>query len=160
MRVAVVDDATGLPLNDYKDTVSVRGAEPVLPYAMYLADAGRFRLLAFDLDATHTSPTVVLEDLAQLRTWLNAAGIPHLVAASGPGGGRHVWAAIAGAGAELHADAWPGLDRRPGRYPDPVALVGLARERVESGAPADPLTPLYLRRPDAVVPGAPKAVRQ
>ncbi|WP_375487239.1 tRNA (adenosine(37)-N6)-threonylcarbamoyltransferase complex dimerization subunit type 1 TsaB [uncultured Jatrophihabitans sp.] len=68
--------------------------------------------------------------------------------------------AVAGAGAELHAEAWPGLDRRPGRYPDPVALVGLAAERIGSAAPSDPLTPLYLRRPDAVVPGAPKAVRQ
>ena len=74
--------------------------------------------------------------------------------------------AVAGAGGELYADAWlnpeqrPELERRPARYPDPVALVRLVRERLESGAPSDPLTPLYLRRPDAVVPGAPKAVRQ
>lgn len=68
--------------------------------------------------------------------------------------------AVAGAGGELYADSWPGLDRRPGRFPDPVALVRLARQRLESGAPSDPLTPLYLRRPDAVEPGAPKAVRQ
>ena len=68
--------------------------------------------------------------------------------------------AVAGAGGELYADVWPGLDRRPERYPDAVALVRLARDRIVTGAPADPLTPLYLRRPDAVVPGAPKAVRQ
>ena len=55
---------------------------------------------------------------------------------------------------------WPGLERRPAQHPDPVALVRLARQRIEAAAPADPLTPLYLRRPDAVVPGAPKAVRQ
>lgn len=66
--------------------------------------------------------------------------------------------ALAGAGAELYADVWPQLPRRPERYPDPVALVALARDRLESGAPADTLVPLYLRRPDAVVPGAPKAV--
>lgn len=68
--------------------------------------------------------------------------------------------ALAGAGAELYADVWPGLRRRGERYPDPVALVRLARERIESGAPSDPLTPLYLRRPDAVAPGTPKRVMQ
>ncbi len=65
---------------------------------------------------------------------------------------------VAGAGAELYD--WPQLDVRAARYPDPVALVRLALDRLASLAPADPLTPLYLRRPDAVVPGAPKAVRQ
>jgi hypothetical protein len=68
--------------------------------------------------------------------------------------------AVAGAGAELYADAWPHLGRRPERYPDPLSLVRLARDRIESGAPSEPLTPLYLRRPDAVVPGAPKSVTQ
>ena len=66
--------------------------------------------------------------------------------------------AVAGAAGELYADVWPQLARRPERYPDPVALVRLARERIDAGAVSDPLTPLYLRRPDAVVPGAPKAV--
>jgi tRNA threonylcarbamoyl adenosine modification protein YeaZ len=68
--------------------------------------------------------------------------------------------AVAGTGVELYPDAWTGLRARPERYPDPGALVRLARDRIESGAPADPLTPLYLRRPDAVVPGAPKTVTQ
>jgi len=62
------------------------------------------------------------------------------------------------AGTELYD--WPGLRRRPEQTPDPLALVRLARERIESGAPGDPLVPLYLRRPDAVVPGAPKTVSQ
>jgi tRNA threonylcarbamoyl adenosine modification protein YeaZ len=67
--------------------------------------------------------------------------------------------ALAGAGAELYADVWPaGLARLPHRYPDAEALAALAAERVEGGAAGEPLTPLYLRRPDAVVPGAPKAV--
>lgn len=69
-------------------------------------------------------------------------------------------AAVAGAAAELYADAWPGLTRRPERYPDPVALARLARDRILGGAASEPLVPLYLRRPDAVVPGAPKAVSQ
>jgi tRNA threonylcarbamoyl adenosine modification protein YeaZ len=69
-------------------------------------------------------------------------------------------AGIAGAGAQLHGGSWPRLDRRPADYPEPVALVGLAIERIRTGAPSEPLSPLYLRRPDAVVPGAPKPVSQ
>jgi tRNA threonylcarbamoyl adenosine modification protein YeaZ len=69
-------------------------------------------------------------------------------------------AAVAGAGGELYSDVWPNLRRRPERYPDPVPLVTLALDRLRSGAPSEPLSPLYLRRPDAVVPGAPKSVSQ
>lgn len=43
-------------------------------------------------------------------------------------------------------------------YPVPSALARLAADRVRSGAPGEPLTPRYLRRPDAAVPGAPKPV--
>lgn len=68
--------------------------------------------------------------------------------------------AVAGAGGELYAEVWPDLPRRPERYPDPLALVRLALHRITSGAPSDPLTPLYLRRPDAVAPRAPKPVSQ
>ena len=97
VRVADIDAATGRARNVYPATAAVTQPEPALPYAVYLADrAGRFHLLAFDLDAARGP---VIEDLAQLRGWLHAAGIPHLVARSGPGGGRHVWAAIAGGAA-------------------------------------------------------------
>jgi tRNA threonylcarbamoyl adenosine modification protein YeaZ len=65
--------------------------------------------------------------------------------------------AMAGAGAELYA-AELGLPRTDRLYPDPVRLVALARGRIESGALTEPLTPLYLRHPDAVVPGALKPV--
>jgi tRNA threonylcarbamoyl adenosine modification protein YeaZ len=68
--------------------------------------------------------------------------------------------AVAGAAAELHRDAWPDLVRRLDHYPEPTALARCALERIEAGAPSDPITPLYLRRPDAVVPGAPKPVTQ
>jgi tRNA threonylcarbamoyl adenosine modification protein YeaZ len=44
------------------------------------------------------------------------------------------------------------------RYPSAVMLATAAAARIVSGAPADPLTPLYLRRPDAVEPGARKTV--
>lgn len=43
-------------------------------------------------------------------------------------------------------------------HPPAGALAGCALDRITSGAPSDPLTPLYLRRPDAVEPGASKAV--
>lgn len=66
--------------------------------------------------------------------------------------------AVAGAAAELYP--WPGLARRPEYHPEPVPLASLAAERIRGGARTEPLTPLYLRRPDAVVPGAPKPVSQ
>ncbi len=46
------------------------------------------------------------------------------------------------------------------RYPDPLALAEIAADRVRTGAATERLHPLYLRRPDAVEPGAPKPVRQ
>lgn len=65
--------------------------------------------------------------------------------------------AVAGAGVDLYD--WP-LRVRPERYPEPAALVRLAHDRLTAGAAGEPLTPLYLRHPDAVVPGAPKPVLQ
>src|SRR5262245_44008361 len=46
------------------------------------------------------------------------------------------------------------------RYPDATLLARLAADRVNSAAPSEALTPIYLRRPDAVEPGARKLVRQ
>jgi tRNA threonylcarbamoyl adenosine modification protein YeaZ len=46
------------------------------------------------------------------------------------------------------------------RYPPPAALAALAADRVRAGAPSEPLTPLYLRRPDVAEPAARKAVLQ
>jgi tRNA threonylcarbamoyl adenosine modification protein YeaZ len=43
-------------------------------------------------------------------------------------------------------------------YPPAAALVALAAERIREAAPSEPLTPLYLRRPDAVEPTGRKAV--
>lgn len=63
---------------------------------------------------------------------------------------------VAGAGARLYADVLGGelLDRD---HPAALELARVALDRIRSGAPSDPLTPLYLRRPDAEVPNAPKA---
>lgn len=72
------------------------------PTALYLTDApatgaGRFHLLAFDLDSCRGD---VQPDLHHLRQLLEDAGIPHVVAASGPTGGRHVWCSVGPAGAD------------------------------------------------------------
>jgi tRNA threonylcarbamoyl adenosine modification protein YeaZ len=66
--------------------------------------------------------------------------------------------AVVGDGGYLYADILTPPLRESPRYPDPVALAAGAADRVLAGAPSDPLTPLYLRRPDAVEPGARKAV--
>jgi tRNA threonylcarbamoyl adenosine modification protein YeaZ len=65
--------------------------------------------------------------------------------------------AAVGAGARLYAEllALPVLD---GDYPTVAGLAGLARDRVLGGAAGEPLTPLYLRRPDAAAPGERKPV--
>ncbi|HJQ03188.1 MAG TPA: tRNA (adenosine(37)-N6)-threonylcarbamoyltransferase complex dimerization subunit type 1 TsaB [Jatrophihabitans sp.] len=65
---------------------------------------------------------------------------------------------MAGAGAELYADVL-GLPVLAGRYPTVAGLAAVAADAVLAGAPSQPLTPLYLRRPDAVEPtGPPKRV--
>ncbi|NBE80771.1 tRNA (adenosine(37)-N6)-threonylcarbamoyltransferase complex dimerization subunit type 1 TsaB [Micromonospora rubida] len=58
--------------------------------------------------------------------------------------------AAAGDGAHRYAEVFDLPLRAEPRYPDPTVLATLAAERIRSGAPGDPLTPLYLRRPDAV----------
>jgi tRNA threonylcarbamoyl adenosine modification protein YeaZ len=67
--------------------------------------------------------------------------------------------AMTGAGARLYADTLR-LPLLAGDYPDPAVLVDVARERIVAAAPSEPLTPLYLRRPDAELPTGPKAVLQ
>jgi tRNA A37 threonylcarbamoyladenosine modification protein TsaB len=44
------------------------------------------------------------------------------------------------------------------RHPDPAGLVAVVAAAVQAHAPPGPLTPLYLRRPDALEPGLPKRV--
>ncbi|PRX44006.1 tRNA threonylcarbamoyl adenosine modification protein YeaZ [Prauserella shujinwangii] len=65
--------------------------------------------------------------------------------------------AVAGHGARQHAAV---LGRRllDHDHPTPHGLATAARDAVLSGAEPEPLTPLYLRRPDAAEPGARKRV--
>lgn len=77
-----------------------------------------------------------------------AVGRPVDVAASLPPGAR-----LVGAGAVLL-----GAEPAEPLHPSMRLLVERAAERVLAGAASEPLTPLYLRRPDAVEPGAVKKV--
>jgi tRNA threonylcarbamoyl adenosine modification protein YeaZ len=63
---------------------------------------------------------------------------------------------VAGQGPELY----PELAVRPipPPYPDAGQLAEIAARQLALGAPAAPPEPLYLRRPDARVPGKPKRV--
>jgi tRNA threonylcarbamoyl adenosine modification protein YeaZ len=63
---------------------------------------------------------------------------------------------VVGAGAGLYAEILGESDAPP--YPYAGALAALAAERLAEGTPLDPPRPIYLRRPDAAVPGAPKRV--
>jgi tRNA threonylcarbamoyl adenosine modification protein YeaZ len=66
--------------------------------------------------------------------------------------------AAVGAGARLYASVIGLPIRDEPIYPPASALAALAAARVLAGAPSESLTPLYLRRPDAVEPGQRKAV--
>ncbi|WP_433437374.1 tRNA (adenosine(37)-N6)-threonylcarbamoyltransferase complex dimerization subunit type 1 TsaB [Nonomuraea sp. CA-141351] len=63
---------------------------------------------------------------------------------------------VVGAGAALYPEILGTNDAPP--YPYAGALAALAAERLAEGTPLGPPRPIYLRRPDAVVPGAPKRV--
>jgi hypothetical protein len=89
VRVAVAD-AAGIYDNSYPVLAPLSGAEPTGPFAVHLGcrNGREFGLIGFDLDAGRGD---VALDLARLLELLDSAGIPYLVTASGPAGGRHVW---------------------------------------------------------------------
>ncbi len=94
VRIADVDDVDAIA-NSYRGTVPAAGPSPAdgRPWAIHLTDdRGRYRLLGFDLDGKR-GPAAT--DVERLRGLLTRAGLPHVVCVSGPGGGRHVWAALA-----------------------------------------------------------------
>lgn len=82
--------------NKYDQQVLLGDVEAGRPVSVYLGPgrrrgsrAGTFTLCPFDLDGTVAS--VIDLDQRFLLAHLTAAGIPAVVAASGPGHGRHVW---------------------------------------------------------------------
>ena len=68
---------------------------------------------------------------------------------------RLAGASVVGDGALLHRDVFGPVPEQP-RYPSAARLVEVVADRI--GSPPVPLIPLYLRRPDAQAPGAPKRV--
>jgi tRNA threonylcarbamoyl adenosine modification protein YeaZ len=64
---------------------------------------------------------------------------------------------VAGEGVHVYPDL-PG-EPLPPRYPSAGTLTRLAAQRLADGPPLPPPLPLYLRRPDARVPGPPKPTR-
>jgi len=71
-------------------------------------------------------------------------------------------APVSGAGARLYLEQLrtirPDVHLLDGDYPNARLLVLRAVEKVRAHAPSDPLTPLYLRRPDVTVSAGPKSV--
>ncbi|HEX5541215.1 MAG TPA: tRNA (adenosine(37)-N6)-threonylcarbamoyltransferase complex dimerization subunit type 1 TsaB [Micromonospora sp.] len=63
-----------------------------------------------------------------------------------------------GEGAQRYADLLGLPVRSEPRYPSTHHLAGLAADRIRAQAPSERLTPLYLRRPDAVATTARKPV--
>lgn len=96
VRVATVD-AYGEILNQYASTQRVGPTPPETPWAMYLTDPDRaFKLLCFDHDAkTPGAAAAAARDAEVTAGLLARAGLEPVVCASGPGGGRHVWTALA-----------------------------------------------------------------
>ena len=72
-----------------------------------------------------------------------------------PSAGPAPWP-VAGEGPALYPEL--GACAIPPRYPDAAQLAEIAAERLAGGGPLEPPEPLYLRRPDARVPGKPKRV--
>ncbi|WP_116246080.1 tRNA (adenosine(37)-N6)-threonylcarbamoyltransferase complex dimerization subunit type 1 TsaB [Nocardiopsis sp. FIRDI 009] len=68
---------------------------------------------------------------------------------------------LVGHGADMYADVLGDAAAAPEPlHPDAAAMVELALLRLHRGEELPEPNPLYLRRPDAVAPGAPKKVRQ
>jgi tRNA threonylcarbamoyl adenosine modification protein YeaZ len=64
---------------------------------------------------------------------------------------------VVGGSATMGLPAAPGCQSEP-CHPVPAALVAVAAAALRGHAPPGPLTPLYLRRPDALEPGPAKRV--
>ncbi|MEO7261889.1 MAG: tRNA (adenosine(37)-N6)-threonylcarbamoyltransferase complex dimerization subunit type 1 TsaB [Jatrophihabitantaceae bacterium] len=137
MTAAALADATGLPSYGVCSLDAIAAAHPEQPDLLVAGDArrkevywARYRHGARIGEAAVSKP-------AELRGELSGA--------------------MAGAGARLYADVL-GLPLLPADYPTVAGLAACAADRVLSRALGETLTPLYLRRPDAVAPAARKPV--
>ncbi|MGH3716760.1 MAG: tRNA (adenosine(37)-N6)-threonylcarbamoyltransferase complex dimerization subunit type 1 TsaB, partial [Micromonosporaceae bacterium] len=118
------------------------GAASTAPGRLVAATDARRREIywrVYEFGAPLTDPAV--NQPAAVAEQLAALGVTR---AAGDGATRYA--------AELR------LDPDEPRYPDPLVLARVAADRIRAGAPTEPLTPLYLRRPDAAEPGTRKPV--
>ncbi|GGP58459.1 tRNA (adenosine(37)-N6)-threonylcarbamoyltransferase complex dimerization subunit type 1 TsaB [Saccharothrix coeruleofusca] len=119
---------------------------------------------AIALDARTGKPLLVATDARRREVYwaaYDAAGRrtdgPHVDRPADLAAKLPAVASAAGEGAEIYAEVL-GLPVVEARYPSPVSLVAAAAEELLAGARPAALTPLYLRRPDAVEPVGRKRV--
>lgn len=118
VRTAVLEYHGGPYSNAYVGAAAIAGDRPDGPWAMYLADHRGYLFVCFDLDAGKGNAA---HDAGRLSLWLDELNIEHLVAVSGPAGGRHVWIALDEATdpalirelADLAGSLLPSLDKSP-----------------------------------------------
>ena len=137
VTAATMADALGLPAYGVCSLDAVGDGERVV-----VTDARRREVYWAGYDASARVQGPAVERPAELAARLRGSG-----------------ARLVGAGAGLHREAFDGLlvdDGFP--HPSAPALAHAAADRVLGAAPSEALTPLYLRRPDAVEPQASKRV--
>lgn len=118
-----VTDAAGDIVNSCPTTQYLSAGIPATTWAMNLAGSDQlYRYLCFDLDAKSAAAAAqVPRDLATLTALLEQLHIAHVVCASGPTGGRHVWIGLqdhqagdtVGQLARLAKHSLPTLDTAP-----------------------------------------------
>ena len=118
-RLRVARRCSGELTNTYDEQRWDARTAPTDPYAVYLADRGGYRSLAFDLDASRGD---VDADAVVIGRLLTECGVRFIEARSGPRGGRHVIA--------------------PFRDPLPVAKVAALAQHLAGDLPTLDVTPL------------------
>ena len=140
MTAAAIADATGLPSYPVCSLDAIAADHPNVSQLLVAGDARRKEVYW----ARYASGRRVGEP---------AVGKPAELAGTLSG-----VQAMTGAGAEMYAEQL-GLPLLPGRFPTVTGLATVAAEAISARALGQPLTPLYLRRPDAVAPAGRKPVR-
>jgi tRNA threonylcarbamoyl adenosine modification protein YeaZ len=142
VTAAAMGDALGLPVHGVPTHDALAAGVPGA--VLVVTDARRREVywsLLVDGVRTHGPEVVAPADLA---------------ARLGPGGDLGPVDRVLGDAAEQVGPPEAG-GGTPG--PTPAGLVAVAAPALRAGGPPGPLAPLYLRRPDAVPPGAPKTVK-
>lgn len=137
VTAAALGDATGLPTYGVCSLDAIAAVHPDQPELLVAGDARRKEVY-----------------WARYRHGVRTAG-PEVSKPAELDAGT---ATTAGAGARFYAEALGGVPLLDEDYPPVAGLAAVAADRVLNGAPGELLTPLYLRRPDAVAPGERKQV--